>query len=63
MGQDFSPIPRGGVGMGLDVLDPPHSAPPHPCPRPAPPRPVLLRVIIVNYSYPKTPLFKQAYQY
>ena len=49
MGQDFSPALGGGVGMGLDFLDPP--------------RPALLRVIIVNFSYPKTILLKQTYQY
>ena len=47
MGQDFSPAPRGGAGMGLDFLDPP-------CPA----LPALLRVMIVNFSYPKTLLFK-----
>ena len=52
MGQDFSPAPLGGTGMGLDFLDP--SRPTHSRPRPA-----LLRVIIVNFSYPKTLLFKQ----
>ena len=32
MGQDFSPAPRGGAGMGLDFLDPPRPAPPRPRP-------------------------------
>ena len=32
-------------------------------PLPPPPRPALLRVIIVNCSYPKTLLFIQTYQY
>ena len=61
MGQDFSPAPRGGAGMGLGFLDPPR--PTLPRPRPAPPRPALLKIIIVKFSYPKTLLFKQAYQY
>ena len=26
MGQDFNPTPRGGAGMGLGFLDPPHPA-------------------------------------
>ena len=34
MGQDFSPAPRGGVGMGLDFLDLPCPTPPRPCPAP-----------------------------
>ena len=54
MGQDFSLAPWGEAGMDLNFLDPP---------RPAPPLPALLRVIIVNFSYPKTLLFKQTYQY
>ena len=54
MGQDFSPAPRGGAGMGLGFLDPPRPAPPHR-------RPALLKVIIVKFSYPKTLLFKQTY--
>ena len=37
IGQDFSPAPRGGVGMGLYFL--------------ALLCPILLRVIIVNFSY------------
>ena len=45
MGQDFSSAPRGGPRMGLDFLNPP--------------RPALLRVIIVNFLYPKTLLFKK----
>ena len=52
MGQDFSPAPLGGAGMGLYFLDPPHPTPPHPA---------LLRVIIVKYAYTKTLLFKQTY--
>ena len=56
MGQDFDPAPRGGAGMGLDFLDPPRPAPSRPRPVPA-----LLRVIIVNFSYPKTLLFKLTY--
>ena len=40
MGQDFSPAPRGGAGMGLD---PPRPAPPHP-------RPVLLKIVIVKFN-------------
>ena len=59
MGQDFSPTPQSGAGMGLGFLDPPRPAPPGP--RPAPPRPALLKVIIVKFSYPKTLLFKQIY--
>ena len=49
MGQDFSSAPRGGPRMGLDFLNPP--------------RPALLRVIIVNFLYPKILLFKKTYQY
>ena len=49
MGQDFSSTPRGGPGIGLDFLDPP--------------RPALLKVIIVNFLYPETLLFKKTYQY
>ena len=44
MEQNFSPAPWGKAGMGLDFLDPP--------------RPALLRVIIVNFPYPKILLFK-----
>ena len=62
MGQDFSPAPRGGVEMGLNLLDPPNHAPPSP-PTALRPRPTLLRLIIVNFSYPKTLLFKQTYQF
>ena len=40
MGQDFSPAPWGGAGMGLD---PPHPASPHP-------RPTLLKIVIVNFN-------------
>ena len=50
-GARFQPY---GAGMGLGFLDPP-------LPIPAPPRPTLLKVIIVNFSYPKTLLFKQTY--
>ena len=49
IGQDFSPAPQGGARMG-------HPAPPYP-------HLALLRVIIVNFSYHKILLFKQAYQY
>ena len=56
MGQDFSPALRGEAKMNLDFLDPP-------LPIPALPRPVLLKIIIVNFLYPKTLLFKQIYQY
>ena len=56
MGQDFSPTPWSGAGMGLDFLDPPRPTPPRS-------RPALLRVIIVNFLYPTTLLFKQTYQY
>ena len=56
MGQDFSPALRGEAKMNLDFLDPP-------LPIPASPRPVLLKIIIVNFLYPKTLLFKQIYQY
>ena len=58
MGQDISPTPWDGTGMGLDFLKPP--PPPLPIPLPYP---ALLRVIIVNFLYPKTLLFKQTYQY
>ena len=58
MGQDFSPTLWGGAGMGLDFLDPPY-----PRPSLSPPHPALLRVTIVNFSYHKTLLFKQTYQY
>ena len=34
IGQDFSPAPRGGVGIGLDFLDSPHPIPSHPYPTP-----------------------------
>ena len=52
--REWGKILVGGAGMGLDFLDPP---------RIALPRPMLLRVIIVNFSYLKTLLFKQIYQY
>ena len=49
MRQNFSPAPQGGDGFR-------HF-------KPTPSYPALLRVIIVNFSYPKTLLFKQTYQY
>ena len=49
MRQDFNPAQRGGTKMGLEFLDLPHLT--------------LLRVIIVNFLYLKTLLFKQTYQY
>ena len=49
MRQDFSPVPRGGDGFRHFKPTPSYSA--------------LLRVIIVNFSYPKTLLFKQTYQF
>ena len=36
---------------------------PHPSPSLSPPCPALLKIIIVNFSYSKTMLFKQIYQY
>ena len=56
MRQDFSPTSRDRAGMGLKFLDPPSPASPHP-------HQALLKIIIVNLSYPKTLLFKQIYQY
>ena len=61
MGQDFSLAPRGRARMGLKFLDPPRRAPPRP--RPAALCLALLRIITINFSYPKTLLFKQTYQH
>ena len=44
MRQYFVPAPRGGVGMGLVYLSPPH--------------PTLIRTIIVNLVNPKSLIFK-----
>ena len=46
--------PHHGAGQGWVQTFQTHPAPPHP---------MLLRVIIVNFSYLKTLLFKQTYQY
>ena len=54
----FQPRTMGQGGDGFRVF-----RPTPPCPSPSPPRPALLRVIIVNFSYSKTLLFKQTYQY
>ena len=56
MGQDFSPAPQGGDGFRL-------FRPTLPCPFLSSPSAVLLRVIIVNFLYLKSLLFKQTYQY
>ena len=53
---------KGGIGPIFDHTEIGMSIFPHPTPpRPRPAQ--LLRVIIVNFSYPKTVLFKQTYQY
>ena len=57
MGQDFSLAPQDRARIGLKFLNPPRRAPPHP--RPAALCLALLRIITVNFSYPKTLLFKQ----
>ena len=63
MGQGWGKIlvPHHGAGRGWVQTFQTHLGPP--CPSPSPSCPVLLRVIIVNFSYPKTLLFKQTYQY
>ena len=56
MRQDFSPAPQGGDEFRL-------FRPILPCPFLSSPSAVLLRVIIVNFLYFKSLLFKQTYQY
>ena len=56
MGQDFNLTSWGGDGFRL-------FRPTLPRPTQSPPFPALLKVIIENFSYPKTLLFKQTYQY
>ena len=66
MGQDFSSTSRGRAGLGLDFLDPLRPTLPHPRPRPRPhpaPPHVAKSYNCKKFSYPKTLLFKQAYQY
>ena len=55
MGWDFSPASRGRAGMGLNFLD-------LPCPAPLP-HPMLIKAIILKFSYFKTLLFEKTYQF
>ena len=59
-GARFQPHTTGQGGDGFRLFRP---TSPRPSPSPSPPRPALLKVIIVNFSYPKILLFKQTYQY
>ena len=56
-GARFQPRTTGQGGDGFRLF-----RPALPRPFPSPSHPALLRVIIVNFSYPKTLLFKQTYQ-
>ena len=58
MGARFQPRTTGRGGDGFRLFRP---IPTSPRPSPSLPCPALLRVIIVNFLYPKTLLFKQTY--